>query len=379
MDRTIGTFFNGATSCNATNSNCVTYSYDAEGNLKTRTDSAGGSAFTYDLMNRQTVQEVPGSIVRLEYDGNGNLTSHTLDEATDQVTTYTYSDANQLTGVTNDGLNIGGNKIDISPDQDGRVKQIRFPTTNNLRANFDFKKSGKPRKADVVKGSSEAQPSTLQTLRKYDYDYLRDVLGFEVEVGQLQGKTVEIDGSSKTTSYTYAKDRLVSSTIDGQPDYFYTHDDVGNVTSEDSTGTTTYFGYDRAGQLCWRGQSSGTDTQKLATDCLAGPSGSTTFGQDAAGNNTNTTSAPTVYNDDSQVATIAGINMGYLDRGNDLRVTSGPTTYVNSPLGVAAKKTGTAATYYVRDPRGTILASYGAGGTLFEPPRDGWRVHLLEG
>jgi len=364
MDRTTGTFFNGATACNGTNSNCVTYTYDAEGNLKTRTDSAGTSTFTYDLMNRQTQQAVPGSTVNLGYDGNGNLTSHTLIGSPDQTTSYTYSDANQLIKVKNDGLGAGASgEIGISSNKDGQVKEIRFPTANQLEANYDFKQSGKPKTADVKTNSG--------TLRDYTYDYVINKIGEVtipgVEVGQLQSKTVEINGSNpstRTTDYTYNKERLEGSEVDGLPDYFYTHDEVGNVTSEASAGTATYFGYDRAGQLCWRGQTD-SSADKLKDTCSSGPSGSTEFTQDAAGNNANTPTNPTVYNDDSQVATIAGINMGYLDRGNNLRRAAGSTTYVNSPLGVVSRTNGTGTTYYVRDPRGTILASYGAGGTLF--------------
>jgi RHS repeat-associated protein len=164
-----------------------------------------------------------------------------------------------------------------------------------------------------------------------------------------------------TTEYEYVEERLESATGAGA-NYEYTHDKIGNVLSEASAGVTTYFGYDRAGQMCWRGQ---TDGSNLSDTCGSGPAGSTNFSHDAAGNNTNFASNPTVYNDDSQVTTIDGVNMGYLDRGNDLRTTAGGVSYVNSPLGVTAKKEGTNITYYVRDTRGSILASYGASGTLF--------------
>ena len=102
----------------------------------------------------------------------------------------------------------------------------------------------------------------------------------------------------------------------------------------------------------------------LSASCGSGPSGSTNFSQDAAGNNTNTAANPTSYDDDSRVTSINGTAMGYLDRGNDLRTTAGSASYVNSPLGVTAK-TGSDITYYVGDPKGNVLASYGAGGSPF--------------
>ncbi|MCW2841749.1 MAG: hypothetical protein JWR55_3232, partial [Aeromicrobium sp.] len=186
------------------------------------------------------------------------------------------------------------------------------------------------------------------------------------ESDQLQQRIVGgQDVANITTKYRYTEGRIETSKVDDLPNYTYTHDNIGNVTSEASQGTTKYFGYDRAGQLCWRGETAPTSDEKLDTTCHAGPSGSVELGHDSAGNNTNIASNPIAYNSDSQVATIDGLNMGYLDRGNDLRVTSGSTSWANSPLGVTARKVGTDITHYVRDPNGQVLASYGTGGIRY--------------
>jgi len=364
MDRTTGVYFNGTTPATPGNTNRVTYAYDENGNLTSRTDAAGTSTFTYDWLGRQTQQNIPGAQISLAYDGNGNLLTHTqtLTGQAAQTTNYTYDAANRLTKVHDDAIGSGGaGDIGISPDSDGRTKQIAFPNTSTgnrlLYANYDFKKSGKPRMANV-------KDTNDNTRRTYDYDYMLSVAGYTIETDQLRGRNIVLPGTGNNhdITYEYADERIASSTDDNGPNFTYTHDKVGNVTEETTNGTSTYFGYDFAGQLCWRGQTNGAD---LSSSCGSGPSGSTNFAQDAAGNNTNTATNPTVYNDDSQVTSINGTAMGYLDRGNDLRTTAGATSYINSPLGVTATKTGTDITYYVRDPQGSILASYGAGGTLF--------------
>lgn len=43
-----------------------------------------------------------------------------------------------------------------------------------------------------------------------------------------------------------------------------TYDNVGNILSEKIDATTTHYGYDEAGELCWQGSAAGTTVQKLA-------------------------------------------------------------------------------------------------------------------
>lgn len=50
LDRITAVYFGGATSCDAGKTNCVTYTYDAEGNLKNRADVTGVTYYTYDLL-----------------------------------------------------------------------------------------------------------------------------------------------------------------------------------------------------------------------------------------------------------------------------------------------------------------------------------------
>lgn len=369
LDRTTGVYFAGAAACNTTSSNCSTYVYDAEGNLTSRNNKGTATTFAYDGMNRQTQQDdSPRSVIGMDYDGNGNLSKHeqTVAGQAKQTVNYTYDGANRLTNVHSDALGSGdASNIGITPDADGRVKQIRAPE-NGLRMNYDYTKAGKPKTANVKTNSGDA------TLRSYNYDYTKDLLPgtgeFLAESDQLQQRIAGGSGSgvaNGTTTYTYNEGRIVSSKIDDLPDYTYTHDKIGNITSETTSGNTKYFGYDRAGQLCWQGSTSPTGDEKLDTTCHTGPTGATELGHDAAGNNTGTATNPTTYNENSQVLTIDGVTMGYQDLGNDLRTSSGSTSWVNSANGITAKKTGSDTTYYIRDPNGQLLASYGSEGPQF--------------
>jgi RHS repeat-associated protein len=405
MDRTIKTIYNGAADCNTGNTNCIRYTYDAEGNMTERLDARGTTRFTYDLLNRQSSQleYSPGTVPGEEdpdtknvmgYDENGNLGSVAVMIKDGEVqdlsscywsrgydgpcydapwitnyvnshVVYQYDAANRLTNMRifsvsgENGSETNFGEIGISPNADGRVQQIRTP--GGIRMNYDYTKFGKPKRANV-------KNSNGTTLREYTYDYKLSVGGDKVMTDKMRNRLIDVVGSAGGSSnnesidYTYADDQILSAQSTTGPDFEYTHDKIGNVRSEASAGVTTYFGYDRSGQLCWRGQ---TDGSNLADNCGPGPSGSTNFNHDAAGNNTNTASNPTGYNSDSQVTTIDGVTMAYQDQGNDLRTTAGTTTYINSPLGVSAKKTGNDITFYIRDPNGQLLASHGAGGTLF--------------
>ncbi len=162
-----------------------------------------------------------------------------------------------------------------------------------------------------------------------------------------------------------ASSSSVSDTATGAPDYSYTFDGAGNVRKETKAGNETWYGYDRAGQLCWE-HTSDPGSGALVDNCgtATTPGAATDYGQDDGGNSLGTTADPYGYNDFNQVDSIDGVAQKYRDLGNDLRVTTGNTRMVDSSLGVISRTTGTGptaqATYYLRDPDGALLASYPA-------------------
>ena len=344
LDRTTQVLFNGATTCLP--ATCNEYTYDAEGNLTSRVEAAGTTSFTYDRMNRQTAINQPGSITfAMAYDGVGNLTGYTQDmpgASQADTVSYGYDKANSVTGITDTS-----GTIVVTPDDDGRSENIHFPGAGDIEIDLDFKDNGKPESAEV-------RNTADGTLLEYKYDYTD---GSDAE-DQLQSRQTLYAGSALngTINYEYDNGRLAAAADSSSAgrSYDYEHDNIGNVTEETKTSTTTHFGYDLAGQLCWSGATTGT---KLGITCPATPSGNTTLTHDAAGNNLNTTADPTSYNNQNQVTNLDGLAMGYLDLGNDRRTTAGPATLVEGPLGISARKIGTDITWYTRMPDGTILNS----------------------
>jgi len=135
------------------------------------------------------------------------------------------------------------------------------------------------------------------------------------------------------------------------------------VASKTTGGTTTYYGYDKAGQLCWKGPSTGTTP--VASCPVSAPGSNTVIQRDAAGNSEGDPAKPIEYNAYNQASKINGQDQDYHDLGNDLRVQAGSTGLVNTQFGITARTTSAGTTYYTRMPDGRLLASHGAGGTHF--------------
>jgi YD repeat-containing protein len=82
-------------SCTPASGNCITYSYDQAGNLKTRVDSTGTTTWSYDNQNRPKQENLPSlGNTQVQYDPAGNLQWY--QDQFGQVV-YGYDPANNLT------------------------------------------------------------------------------------------------------------------------------------------------------------------------------------------------------------------------------------------------------------------------------------------
>lgn len=381
QDRTTRVFYNGATEFNclllAIAGDCILYGYDAAGNLIDRRSQEGFSTYYYDRLNRQVQIDTPaggGSLdtVAMAYDAVNNLISYhqTVAATTLDITNYGYDDANRPTTV----INAFG-VTNVTTDDDGRTTSITFPDQAGYpgtRLNYAYTNAGTPRQMTWKTRDNATE------LGKWDYAYTKNVGGVSVDTPQQQSRQVSSAYTSivtpGTTSYTYSRQRLMSAVDTAGPDYTYTYDAIGNILSEKIDASTTHYGYDKAGELCWQGGTAGTAAQKLSLSCAAGPSGSTPYSIDAAGNNAGTAAAPITYNDDSQVANVGGKAQTYLDQGNDLRNKSASTKFITGPLGVTAIVDGSQTTFISRLPDGTPLTYRPSSGTqayfITEPDGD---------
>jgi RHS repeat-associated protein len=360
LDRVYTAQFDGA-GCATSDTlagNCVKYDYDAEGNMTIRQDKAGTTTFSYDQMNRQTKQVFPGGAsLTFSRDGAGNLKTYQQDVySTGDLVTYTYDVANRPSLVTD-----STGTFSIYPDKDGRPSQITYPVSTGVIGSYRYTKSGKPDTIAYAKTGAG-------NLVAYDYSYKdgskqTDKLRTEKVTGSISALGADL-------SYTYNDSEQLESVDDAQTggkDYTYGFDKGGNLTKATVTGSSnTYNGYDRAGELCWTGTGSSAPSSQLATSCPATPSGYTAHTSDDAGNDLGTSASPNVYNSNSQATSVAGVAQGYLDLGNDLRMSTGSKVTISGPLGVTAQNSsGGGVTFYTRDPSGNLLGEHGYGGTHY--------------
>lgn len=96
-DQVIQILTSGASSCSYSAGTCLTYTYDADGNLSTQSDGTGVTTYSYDNLDRQVGKRLPSSAtLTLTYDAVGNVATYA-----DQggVVTYAYDPANELTSL----------------------------------------------------------------------------------------------------------------------------------------------------------------------------------------------------------------------------------------------------------------------------------------
>lgn len=389
-DRVLKVFFdNNELACILGAAACISYEYDVEGNVTLRGISGTNrsTTFYYDRMNRLNAQTVQTNAINSldfvtnGYDGVGNLVyrqTYLTGAPAAHVAIYYYNAANRPTGINNNG-----DTIEIGTDGDGRTTSIKYPATTGsagAKLSYDYTKSGRPK---TMKWLNHAGTTRAQI--EYNYQRTATISGVTIkyDTPQMQKRTLTGSGADSTEtgtiSYDYSKQRLTKATNTNGPNYEYDYDKIGNISKETAGSTTTHFGYNRAGILCWRGTNAGASGDKLATSCPTTPSGNTTINSDNAGNSLGTTTDPLTVNVANQVETIDGDTQGYLDQGNDLRQISGSSRELDAGQGVIGIKRGSTYEYYLRDSAGTILArNIGTTATYYASEPNGNITWLLD-
>ncbi|MFB8105881.1 RHS repeat-associated core domain-containing protein [Streptomyces sp. NPDC056007] len=322
----------------------ATFTYDADGNLKTRTAPGGTSTFTYDEHNRERSRVLPGTpATSLTYDATGNVAT-----ATDSVgvVSYGYDDANELTSVTEPD----GAKTTFTYNSNGERTKTTFPGGTTQAVTPDD--SSRPTKIEVKAGST--------TLSSISYDYAN---------------------AGKDT------DKIRKRTTDGAG-LAYAYDTLGRLTKavETKSGSTTAgwsYCYDKAGNRT--GRSTGTslpsscdDAQQKAVYNDAGEltsyNGDDSFTYDDAGNETKAASPTgarwaatwTPFTQLGSYTQSDGItNQTYAGTDNVQRLSRRDTTFTNAAVGLTGQNASGAATGFVREPSGTLVAMRSGGGSQY--------------
>jgi RHS repeat-associated protein len=294
----------------------VSYTYDKLSRLQTATNENGTVDVDYNKMNRLTrATDVFGQIVEYNYDDNGNRARLSLNSSI--VATYRYDALNRPTKI----LDAASAAFTFDYDAADRLVQKKAP--NNVKTSYQYDDLDRLTRLTDTKGATTVKD------RQYQYNAASQV--------------TQIAEPSITRSYDYdPTDRLTSASYTGslQPNENYAYDAVGNRTSSQLSASYSYqpfnrltntstasYSYDADGNLISRTDSGGTTQyvwdfeNRLKQVTL--PNGNTvTYKYDALGRRI-------------QRARIGGISTNFIyddqDVVRDLNSDGSTVDYVNGP------------------------------------------------
>ncbi len=356
LDRVLTVEYNGTTSCNPvdqTAGNCITDSYDADGNQTARTDHTGTTSYSYDSLSRQTAKTLPltGGTISVSYDPVGNILTNNDSAGT---TTYTYNADNTLATLGEPGGSCTSSPTSscttFGYDNTGRRTGTTYPGGTTQTTTLDT--SGRPTEIKAVRGSS--------TLTDYRYTYANPASSnpnHDTELVQTRDDVLANHHQADSYDSLNRLTQVTETPIGGGTTtaaWNYCYDAAGNRTGANPTAGAT---------SCTGGTSYGYNAANQLTSSNSNISG---FSYDTVGNETSAAgvSARTgeTYNPLNQytATTIAGTTtgFGYAGNGNTERTSAGNTTFRTGLLGLEDATTTATTASYVRDPGGTLIAQH---------------------
>jgi RHS repeat-associated protein len=367
MDRVTQILYGGDAACIPSSGNCITYTYDADGNVTQRVDSTGTYTFTYDALNRLIDKGTPSGTdacsgsspagITYSYDGASNLTTSCDALGT---THYYYDAGNRLTSQVEPGGSTGcavssnttaTGCTAYSYDADNHLTTTLFP--GGAKQTSSWTPNGKMQ--SIVGKSSSGATDTSYAYTYISGSHEQDLVNSRVENDSLVS-------SSTTVTYGYDMNNELTSA----------------VTTGGSSSTLDYY-YDEAGNRCSAAPTtptvcpSGTGYYAYNADdeLTAGPGGSDTY--DGAGNQTSDPQLSNLtYNSENQTSSITPsgggvIALTYANTGQAERTSDGSTTFVSGDYGLDRSVNGSTTTYFIRNNVGTVIGEHigGSGGTSY--------------
>ncbi|SHN36166.1 RHS repeat-associated core domain-containing protein, partial [Actinacidiphila paucisporea] len=331
----------------------VAYTFDGDGNQRSRTDSSGTTTYTMDKLNRETLRTLTdGSTTVLAYTPDGHVDTYTdptgtvdygydtagrlttLKDPSGATTTYGYNNDDARTSTTYPGSTVQT----VTLDNSNRPKAIKAVHGSTTLTDLAYTYTSGPSSTDgtLVHTRKDNQAGTTVT---YTYDSQNRL-----------GKALETDtGGTRTAGWLYCYDDAgnllsaatnadASSTCDGPQLREYVYNDASELNAPPPTPQgADPWGYNAAGDE--------------------------TYGASLAGARTGET-----WSDFNQLTalTVGGTSYtaAYSGTDNGERVSLGATTFHNGPEGLAGSTTNGTDTGFTRDPQGT-LNSMRTGGTSY--------------
>ena len=274
------------------------FTYDADGNLSSRTDALGrttsysynslgnkltmtsptpasgmgGTASTtnyqYDALGNLLQTAAPlGRTTSSQYDNNGNKISDT--DARGNVTTYQYDALNRLIATTyptqpsttSTKTYDFRNNVVNETDQAGNITLHTYDLAGRRIAvtkAYGTSNASTTTYAYYADGRKQSETDALGHTTTYTYDAAGRLITVAGVQGNMQygyddasNKIASTDANSNTTQYQYdVRKRLTTTTYPDQTTATNTYDSPGNLASViDQAGNTVQYTYDAANQL----------------------------------------------------------------------------------------------------------------------------------
>ena len=251
-----------------------TFTYDANGNVLTSTDPLGSvTTFTYNANGKAlTKTDALGNVTSFEYDTLGNLFRITYPDGTNEL--FGYDRENRLTGQTD----RAGRSILYEYNNHDKLARTIYPDGSDAVNTYD------------VAGRLVGVTDNLGNTFTYDYDAAKHLtkvtcpLGFETTFAynEIGSRVSATNALGNITQFTYDESawnlpRLTGVTFANGSSTSRTYNISGRIGSKtNESGSTTTFEYNRVGNLI------------KVTDALGNV---TTYSYDEAGNRITETDA----------------------------------------------------------------------------------------
>lgn len=345
LDRITQILFAGTTTCN-TASTCITYTWDADGNLTKRVDNTGTTNFYYDALNRLTTESLPGSGsacpgsspsgLTFTYDGADNLSTYCDAGGT---VTYGYDPANNLISLAEPtGTCVAPTSLctTFAYDNNNRRTKTIFPGKAEFDVGYDHAGN---------ETSTIGKNSSGTVLTSFSYTY------------------------NRTTADTALRQTMAEADPQGSATTTYSYNSANQLTqAASSPGSTLTYSYDPDGNLCSTSTTCNSSYVYNAANELTASPGISSYSYDGNGNETgNSVGASFTYNGKNQTTAMTDngqtlSSLTYSDVGQTQRTAAGSTTLASSPFGVQISTSGGSPIYYTRDNDGNLIGERESNG-----------------
>lgn len=339
----------------------VGFTYDALGQRAQMTDALGKTSYKYDIHGRPTsITDPNGFTVGYEYDPRGLLSKLIYPDS--KAATYKWDANGQLTtvqdanGVTQYQYDLAGkvikrtlpNGVTTLYEYDAKTNQLtsiqHLDSKNAVLLKFVYELDAVGNRTKMTR--TEANGATGVTRYKYDALYRL------IEVVYPDGETVtyEYDVTSNRTVMNSSKNGVTR----------YTYNSLGQLTQLEGSKETESFSYDANGNMAERKKKSG-GTVRYSWD----------YENLLVGVNDGTTKVSFGYDGDGRrlVKTVNGQTTKYVQQGSALpqvlvQVTGAQTTRSLLGLPRIGESNSQATTFYLEDGLGSVVGITDASGSL---------------